>query len=142
MMASGNGENAMERVRNELDELKRRVARLEATDAQLDRAKERVAEQPTLIDLQNFRDELSTMELHDISEKRFSDEWGNYDPNDPRKSNWRVREANRYITAEKERSRVEEERERERRQRRLQWIGIEISGVIGLAGVIVAILGF
>jgi hypothetical protein len=152
MMAHGNGKNNAEHVRNELDELKRRVARLEATKAQLDRAKERVAEQPTVIDLQNFRHELSMMERHDIGEKRFSGEWGNIDPNDPTKSSWRVREANRYLTAEKERLkveeerkrdrlRVEEERKRDRHQRQLQWIGIVVSGIIALAGVFVAILG-
>jgi hypothetical protein len=81
------------------------------------------------------------MERHDIGEKRFSGEWGNIDPNDPTKSSWRVREANRYLTAEKERLRVEEERKRDRHQRQLQWIGIVVSGIIALAGVFVAILG-
>jgi hypothetical protein len=141
MMASSNGENAMERVRNELDELKRRVARLEATETQLDRAKERVAEQPTVNDLQNFRYNLSMMKLHDISEMRLSGKWGNYDSRDASKSSWKVREAGRYITAEKERLRIEEERKRDRNQRRLQWMGIVVSGIIALAGVIVAILG-
>ena len=66
-----------------------------------------------------------------IRDKVLAGEYGDYDPEDPRRSAWRAREANREIT----------ERKR-KRELRPQWIGIVLSTLLGLAALIVAILAY
>jgi hypothetical protein len=47
---------------------------------------------------QTFLDELARLTPREIANKRYSGDWGVFDPNDSTKSDPRVREANRYLT--------------------------------------------
>lgn len=48
--------------------------------------------------LQKFQRELRRLSKSEIADKRYTDDWGPYDPNDSTRSSWKVREANRYLT--------------------------------------------
>ncbi len=78
-----------------------------------------------------FRRTLASLSSEEIRNKVLAEEFGPYDPADPRRSHWKAREANRLIT---DRQRAKELRP--------QWIGIVLSTLLGLAALIVAILAY
>jgi len=91
----------------------------------------RAASSPSEEERKAFRRSLAPLSAEAIRDKVLAGEYGHYDPGDPRRSDWRAREANREI---KERQR--------KRELRPQWIGILLSTLLGLAALIVAILAY
>jgi hypothetical protein len=89
------------------------------------------ASSPSEEERKSFRHSLEKLSSEEIRDKVLDGVYGQYDPVDPRRSDWRAREGNRLIT----------ERHR-KRELRPQWIGIVVSTLIGLAGLIVAILAY
>ena len=75
----------------------------------------------------DFLGELKRMGDRDIADRRYTGEWGNYDPTDSRLSSWKVREANRELTLRKR-----------KRERRLAWIAIWAAFVTGWIAIAVA----
>ena len=68
---------------------------------------------PTKEDYKKFRRHLDGLSDRAIADRRYQADWGNYDPTDPRNSSWKVRAANRELTARKA-----------KRDRKIQWIAI------------------
>ena len=73
----------------------------------------RAASSPSEEERTAFRRSLAPLSSEAIRDKVLAAEYGYYDPGDPRRSDWKAREANRVI---KERQR--------KRELRPQWIGI------------------
>ena len=73
-----------------------------------------------------FKREIKRLDDDTLGDLRY--EFG-YDSSDSRNSAWQTRDINRLLT-----------RRKAWREARPQWIGIVISGLIGLAGLIVALL--
>lgn len=86
---------------------------------------------PTEAERLSFRASLRGLALESIRDRVLSGQYGAYDPTDPRRSAWRAREANRYITAMQRRAEV-----------RPQWIGIIVSSLLSLAALVVSILAY
>jgi hypothetical protein len=84
---------------------------------------------PTAEDYKKFQRHLDSLSDREIADLRYQGEWGNYDPNDSTKSSWKVRQANRELTARKT-----------RRERRLQWIAIFAAFLTGWIAIGVAAL--
>jgi hypothetical protein len=63
----------------------------------------------------------------EIADKRYTRDWGQYDPTDATKSTWKVRLANRELTARKE-----------KRDRRLTWTAIWAAFSTGWVAIVVA----
>jgi hypothetical protein len=82
---------------------------------------------PTREQVEAFQAELKPMRNGEIADKRYTGEWGQYDPTDPRKSSWKVRLANRELTARKE-----------RRESRRTWAAIWAAFVTGWVAIVVA----
>jgi len=58
---------------------------------------------PTMEDYKRFQRHLDGLSDRAIADRRYQGDWGNYDPTDPRNSSWKVRAANRELTARKAR---------------------------------------
>jgi hypothetical protein len=86
-------------------------------------------EMPTDKDLWAFERELRSMEESDIANERYTGVWGPYNPIDPTKSGWKVRMANRYLTARKE-----------ARDRRLQVAAIVAAFITAIIAIFVSTL--
>jgi hypothetical protein len=84
---------------------------------------------PTDGDFQAFEHELKSLKESDIANRRYTGEWGHYNPIDPTQSGWKVRMANRYLTARKE-----------ARATRLQWIAIGAAFATAIVAIFVAAL--
>ena len=91
-----------------------------------------VAEVPTRGQYEEFSEELKGLTDEQIADKRYPEsnsEWGRGDPTNPVNSSWKVRAANRELTARKRKS-----------DRRLVWIGIIGAFVTGWFAIFVAML--
>jgi hypothetical protein len=64
-----------------------------------------------------------------IADKRYSGDWGHFDPGNSANSSWRVREANRYLT------RLDADAEHRR-----TWISIFVAFAMGALAIVVAFL--
>jgi hypothetical protein len=88
-----------------------------------------MASNATTEDYRKFQRHLDSLSDREIADCRYSGDWGSYDPTDPRNSSWKVRTANRELTARKS-----------RRDRRLQWIAIIAAFATGWIAIAVAAL--
>jgi hypothetical protein len=80
----------------------------------------------TKAQLEAFRKELKQLTRYQIADKRYTGDWGHFDPKDSTKSSWMVREANRYL----------EELNRSRELQPLTfgvWVGVLTAAVAILA---------
>jgi hypothetical protein len=68
-------------------------------------------------------------ERHAIANRRYVGAWGNYDPQRPQRSSWKVREANRYLTELEHRD-----------DRRPGWWAIWAAFFLALISISVAVL--
>jgi hypothetical protein len=84
---------------------------------------------PTKEDYERFQRHLDGLSDRVIADRRYQADWGNYDPTDPRNSSWKVRAANRELTARKA-----------RRDRRIQWIAIGAAFFTAWVAIVVAAL--
>ena len=82
---------------------------------------------PAPEDIRAFEAELAAMCNSQIADKRYTGAWGPYDPTDARNSSWKVRLANRALTARKE-----------QRERRLAIGAIWAAFITGWIAIIVA----
>jgi len=80
-------------------------------------------------DYKRFQHHLDGLSDRAIADRRYQGDWGNYDPTDPRNSSWKVRAANRELTARKA-----------RRDRRIQWIAIGAAFFTAWIAIVVAAL--
>ena len=84
---------------------------------------------PTKEDYKKFQRHLDGLSDRAIADRRYQADWGNYDPTDPRNSSWKVRAANRELTARKA-----------KRDRRIQWIAIGAAFFTAWVAIVVAAL--
>ena len=80
--------------------------------------------EPSEAEKREFRRTLREMPSEEISDRRNAEQFGKYDPNDPRNSHWKVIEANRLI---------------DWRRRRQQLVPQWISALIALAALVIAV---
>ncbi len=84
---------------------------------------------PTKEDYKKFQRHLDGLSDRAIADRRYQADWGNYDPTDPRNSSWKVRAANRELTARKA-----------KRDLRIQWIAIGAAFFTAWVAIVVAAL--